>query len=124
MSADQSVPHATSAHHLSWLLQAGRMKYMSRKSATTVGQLLNGISWAGEITSGYADGGFTLEQTVCVAYERAAKALQYTSGGGLMASVGLSVEAADARLVKAGLSSVVVACDNSPSNVTLSGETP
>lgn len=41
--------------------------------------------------------------------------------GGLMAAVGLSAEAADARLGKEGLISTVVGCDNSPANVTLAG---
>lgn len=38
-----------------------------------------------------------------------------------MAAVGLSSEAADARLKKEGLQSTVVGCDNSPVNVTLAG---
>ena len=42
--------------------------------------------------------------------------------GGLMAAVGLSAEAADARLKKEGLQGIVVGCDNSPSNVTLAGK--
>lgn len=41
--------------------------------------------------------------------------------GGLMAAVGLSAEAADARLRKEGLTNTVVGCDNSPVNVTLAG---
>ena len=39
-----------------------------------------------------------------------------------MAAVGLSAEAADARLKKEGLQGIVVGCDNSPSNVTLAGK--
>ena len=38
-----------------------------------------------------------------------------------MAAVGLSSEAADARLKKEGLQKTVVGCDNSPVNVTLAG---
>ena len=41
--------------------------------------------------------------------------------GGLMAAVGLSADAADARLKKEGLENTVVGCDNSPVNVTLAG---
>jgi fatty acid synthase len=41
--------------------------------------------------------------------------------GGLMAAVGLSSEAAEARLKKEGLVNTVIGCDNSPSNVTLAG---
>ena len=38
-----------------------------------------------------------------------------------MAAVGLSAEAADARLKKEGLGNTVVGCDNSAVNVTLAG---
>ena len=44
--------------------------------------------------------------------------------GGLMAAVGLSAEAAEARLQKEGLHSTVVGCDNSPTSVTLAGRCP
>lgn len=85
----------------------------------------HGACWgAGEIMAAYADGGFTLEQAMCVAYERASRAVQAVQQSGvpsLMAAVGLSEEACTARLRSRGLSSVAVACDNSPSNVTVSG---
>ena len=41
-----------------------------------------------------------------------------------MAAVGLSAEAAEARLQKEGLHRTVVGCDNSPTNVTLAGRCP
>ena len=44
--------------------------------------------------------------------------------GGLMAAVGLSAEAADARLKKEGACNTVVGCDNSAVNVTLAGKQP
>ena len=44
--------------------------------------------------------------------------------GGLMAAVGLSAEAAEARLQKEGLRGTVVGCDNSPTSVTLAGRCP
>lgn len=72
----------------------------------------------------YADGGFTLEQAMCVAYERASRAVQavqQTGVPGLMAAVGLSEESCTTRLCSRGLSSVDVACDNSASNLTISG---
>ena len=47
---------------------------------------------------------------------------EHSVKGGLMAAVGLSAEAADARLKKEGLQGIVVGCDNSPSNVTLAGK--
>ena len=39
-----------------------------------------------------------------------------------MAAIGLSAEAADARLKKEGLGNTVVGCDNSAVNVTLAGK--
>lgn len=41
-----------------------------------------------------------------------------------MAAVGLSAEAAEARLQKEGLRGTVVGCDNSPTSVTLAGRCP
>eukprot|EP00884_Botryococcus_braunii_P011836 jgi/Botrbrau1/20653/Bobra.113_1s0077.1 len=75
---------------------------------------------AGEIAAGYADNALSLEQTVCIAYERAFSARASSKGDGLMAAVGLSAQEADA-LLKQMDSPVVVACDNSPNSVTLSG---
>ena len=49
---------------------------------------------------------------------------EHNVSGGLMAAVGLSAEAADARLRKEGLRSTVVGCDNSPASVTLAGRCP
>lgn len=74
----------------------------------------------GEVACGYMDGVLTLEQTIAVAYERAAKS-SVAGKGGLMASVGLSAEAAKSLLKSLGALDTVVACDNSPSNVTISG---
>ena len=78
-------------------------------------------AWAGEIPCGYADGCLTREQTILVAYHRGRMAPEHGVTGGLMAAVGLSADAADARLKKEGLTSTVVGCDNSPMNVTLAG---
>lgn len=79
-------------------------------------------SWVltGEVACGYMDGGLSLEQTIAVAYERAAKS-SVAGTGGLMASVGISAEAAESRLKSLGALNTVVACDNSSSNVTISG---
>jgi len=77
---------------------------------------------AGEIAAGYADGCLTAEQTVLIAYHRGRMAPDHGVAGGLMAAVGLAAGDADARLAKEGLAgAVVVGCDNSPANVTLSG---
>ncbi|EIE19942.1 hypothetical protein COCSUDRAFT_58179 [Coccomyxa subellipsoidea C-169] len=76
---------------------------------------------AGEIACGYADGGFTREQAVLVAYHRARQWPDGGLAGGLMAATGLSAAAAAERLKRECLSSCVVACDNSPTSTTLSG---
>ena len=78
----------------------------------------------GEIAAGYADGCLTREQTVLIAYHRGRMAPDHGLSGGIMAAVGLGVAAAEARIAKAGLADtgVVVACDNSPDSVTMSGE--
>lgn len=75
----------------------------------------------GEIACGYADGCLTLNQTILLAYHRGRMAPDHGVSGGLMAAVGLSAEAADARLSKAGLTRSVVGCDNSATGVTLAG---
>lgn len=77
--------------------------------------------YAGEIAAGYADDALSLVQTVCVAYERALSASKCSKGDGIMAAVGLSAHEADVFLKKSG-SPVVVACDNSPKSVTLTGK--
>lgn len=58
-----------------------------------------------------------------IAYHRGRMAPDHGLSGGLMAAVGLGVAAAEARIAKAGLADmgVVVACDNSPDSVTMSG---
>ena len=78
---------------------------------------------AGEIAAGYADGCLTRKQTVLIAYHRGRMAPDHGLSGGIMAAVGLGVAAAEARIAEAGLANtgVVVACDNSPASVTLSG---
>ncbi len=60
-------------------------------------------------------------QAVLVAYHRARQWPEGGLEGGLMAATGLSAAAAAERLEREGLSSCVVACDNSPTSTTLSG---
>ena len=45
-----------------------------------------------------------------------------TNADGLMAAVGLDVEEAEKAI--SGTAGIVVACDNSPTSVTISGSTP
>lgn len=60
-------------------------------------------------------------QAILVAYHRGRMAPEGGATGGLMASVGLGAEAADARIRKEGLRATVIACDNSAVNATLAG---
>ena len=85
--------------------------------------LTNKVGRTGEITAGYADGCLSREQTVLIAYHRGRMAPDHGLSGGMMAAVGLGAGAAEARIHKAGFadSGVVVACDNSPDSVTVSG---
>ena len=76
---------------------------------------------AGEIACGYADGCFSAAQCVLVAYHRGRAGPAHGVAGGLMAAVGLGTEEAQARLDAHGKASCVVACDNSPVSVTLTG---
>ncbi|KAF9763194.1 hypothetical protein IL306_003222, partial [Fusarium sp. DS 682] len=71
---------------------------------------------SGEIAAAYAVGALTAEEAITVAYYRGATAKQTRSGR--MAAVGLGWSEAEKYLVPG----VVVACDNSPSSVTLSGD--
>ena len=61
-------------------------------------------------------------QAVLVAYHRARQWPEHGLSGGLMAATGLSAPAAAERLEREALTSCVVACDNSPTSITLSGD--
>lgn len=74
---------------------------------------------AGEIACGYASGCLTRDQTLEVAYHRGRLPVQHGLKGGLMIATGLGVTDAEARVQG---SNCVVACDNSPSSTTISGE--
>ncbi|KEY68502.1 hypothetical protein S7711_08355 [Stachybotrys chartarum IBT 7711] len=72
---------------------------------------------SGEISAAYATGALTLEMAISIAYYRGQVTQQRGRAGG-MAAVGLG--RADATpYLKTG---VVIACENSPKNVTLSGD--
>ncbi|KAK1447450.1 type I polyketide synthase [Colletotrichum melonis] len=82
---------------------------------------------SGEIAAAYAAGALTFEEALGVAYFRGVLTEKYqnasTGPGGMMA-VGLGVDDAWAYLAKNGVinGTVTVACVNSPSSVTLSGD--
>ncbi|CAI7605698.1 unnamed protein product [Penicillium manginii] len=76
---------------------------------------------SGEIAAAYASGAMTVEAAITVAYFRGLSIRHRLDGPvGAMAVVGLSREKASSYL----LDGVTVACDNSPNNVTLSGDAP
>ncbi|KAH7371058.1 hypothetical protein BKA66DRAFT_498750 [Pyrenochaeta sp. MPI-SDFR-AT-0127] len=72
---------------------------------------------SGEIGAAYAAGALTAEEAIAVAFQRGVSTKGRTERGG-MAAVGLSWEDAHQYLQPG----VVVACDNSPRSVTLSGD--
>lgn len=76
---------------------------------------------SGELPAAYASGALSLENTITLAYWRG-QSLLYASedSKGAMAAVELGEQEAKRFLGEDG--AVVVACVNSPSNVTLSGE--
>lgn len=72
---------------------------------------------SGEIAAAYASGSLSMIEAIITAYYRGYVTKQQTLLGG-MAAVGLGVSEASKYL----LDGVVIACDNSPNSVTLSGD--
>jgi acyl transferase domain-containing protein len=72
---------------------------------------------SGEIAAAYATGALGIEEAMIVAYYRGYFTRQQTLSGG-MAAIGLGRDAAS-EFLKDG---VVVACENSPSSTTISGD--
>ncbi|KAI9692847.1 MAG: Type I Iterative PKS [Bathelium mastoideum] len=72
---------------------------------------------SGEIAAAYAAGALTAKEAIAIAFHRGAIA-KVQARRGAMAALGLSWEEAEKHLVPG----LVVACDNSPSSVTLSGD--
>jgi acyl transferase domain-containing protein/SAM-dependent methyltransferase len=72
---------------------------------------------SGEIAAAYAAGALNLREAIAVAFHRG-KTSKLQKKRGAMAAVGMSWEEAHKHLI----SGVVVACDNAPNSVTLSGD--
>jgi acyl transferase domain-containing protein/NADPH:quinone reductase-like Zn-dependent oxidoreductase len=72
---------------------------------------------SGEIAAAYAAGALTAKEAIAVAFHRGAVTKGQTETGG-MAAVGLGSDEVQQYLVPG----VTMACDNSPSSVTLSGD--
>ena len=92
---------------------ANRLQRIGIEPSTVVGHS------SGEIAAAYASGSLSLTEALAAAYYRGFVAGVLDLVGG-MAAVGLGVSQVSKYLVDG----VVVACDNSPSNVTLSGDLP
>lgn len=73
---------------------------------------------SGEIAAAYACGALTMDEAIICAYLRGWVMVQPTKRAGAMAAIGLGVSAVEPYL-RAG---VVVACENSPSSTTISGD--
>ena len=74
---------------------------------------------SGEIAAAYAAGALSLPQAITLAYYRGYVLGKQTDRNGAMAAIGLS-EQDVALYIKSG-AGVVVACENSPTSVTISG---
>ncbi|KAK3688033.1 hypothetical protein B0T22DRAFT_425418 [Podospora appendiculata] len=73
---------------------------------------------SGEIGAAYASGALDMQEAIICAYLRGRVTKQQTTRAGAMAAVGLGSEDIQPFLVDG----VVVACENSPSSITLSGD--
>lgn len=73
----------------------------------------------GEIAAAYASGALSLPAAITIAYY-SGHAAQHLAGEGAMAAVGLG--RGDVETYLAGEDGVDVACENSPQNITLSGD--
>ena len=72
---------------------------------------------SGEIAAGYACGALTAAEAIVIAYLRGQAVKQHSQPGG-MVSVGLGKDDISSYLTKG----INIACENSPKNVTLSGD--
>lgn len=80
---------------------------------------------SGEIAAAYASGTLSMEDAMSVAYHRGVAASQLLTAqvhGGMMA-IGMSPEEVQPHLAKINSGKAVIACVNSPSSVTISGDT-
>lgn len=80
---------------------------------------------SGEIAAAYAVGALSFQEALGVAYYRGELALKYQKielcAGGMLAA-GISAQKAEEYLTRVAGNRIVVACVNSPSSVTLSGD--
>ncbi len=80
---------------------------------------------SGEVAAAYAAGALTFKSTMAIVYARAQSASnrgKSTSQKGGMMAVGLGAEDAEAYISRVSSGQVMVACLNSPSSITASGD--
>ena len=73
---------------------------------------------SGEIAAAFAAGALTLDEAIIIAYYRGQVMLDVDPSSGNMAAVGLGPDEVQAYLQ----SGVLVGCENSPKNVTITGD--
>ncbi|PYH28781.1 type I polyketide synthase [Aspergillus neoniger CBS 115656] len=113
MGTDSRVNEVELAQPLCTALQLGLLQILAHwgiQPSTVVGHS------SGEIAAACASGAITVESAIIIAFYRGRLA-KLQEGSGAMASIGLSHEEVLPFLVNG----VVVACENSPRNVTISG---
>lgn len=76
---------------------------------------------SGEIAAAYAKGALSREDAWAIAYHRG-RLVSHVKSSGSMLATGLSNEQSEAYITKLASGRVVVACINSPSSTTLSGD--
>ncbi|KAF5855558.1 hypothetical protein ETB97_008996 [Aspergillus alliaceus] len=111
---DSRVNEAEFSQPLTTALQVGLIDLLSKrgiKASSVIGHS------SGEIAAAYAAGAITARSAIIIAYYRGQVA-KIHEGKGAMAAVGLSCEEVTAYLGEG----VVIACENSPKGVTLSGD--
>lgn len=107
------IHHAELSQPLCTALQVALVRHLRRAGVHPSGVV--GHS-SGEIAAAYAAGAVSLEEAVIAAYYRGYVTKLQTQTGG-MGAVGLGVEDVS-KYIQEG---IVIACDNSPESVTLSG---
>lgn len=113
MGAESRVNEVELSQPLCTALQLGLLQiltYWGIKPSTVVGHS------SGEIAAAYASGAITMESAIIIAFYRG-KLAKLQEGSGAMASIGLTLD----EVIPFLLDGVVVACENSPRNVTISG---
>ncbi|KAL4804561.1 hypothetical protein BDV18DRAFT_161656 [Aspergillus unguis] len=114
-AASSLMSEAEIAQPLSTALQVALCNLLSRWNVAPIAVI--GHS-SGEIAAAYAAGALDMHEAILLAYYRGAASKAQTRAGS-MAAVGLGYDEM-ARYLKPG---VVIACENSPASVTLSGDT-